>query len=172
MTQRQVVLTVGRGKKATHLRADLLGDDVVTGGVGGWEMADATSKRTKGFAFRGTPQRTITLPLAFNGLEARGRGRHSVVEPRCRRLVAWSRPRPAAKGKKGKRRPPAMRIRGLVRMSGGRWVIESIEWGEQIRNSQGRRIQQRFTLTLVEWRPPPRKKPPAKKGKKKGKKKP
>lgn len=155
---RAVVLSVAGAKNARRLRCDLLGDDQPGGGVGGWEEVEG-GKRARGLAFKGSPSYTLTLPLGFNGLEVNGPGSKVSIEQQCRRLVDLG--RPAGKGG----RPPKLHVAGLVRVpSTIEWVIDSIEWGAQIRNDAGARVQQQFTLNLIQWRKPP--KSPAKKSRK------
>lgn len=141
-----VVLTRIGAKKAATLRCDLLGDDQVSGGVGGWEEVEYGKKnRRQGLAYKGAPAYSVTLPLGFDGISS---GRATSVEDKCRRLVELGQ----GSGKKGSR-PPKIRIEGLVRVPGHvEWVIDSITWGTQIRNGAGQRVQQQFELTLIQYR--------------------
>lgn len=158
---RQVLLNVAGAKNARALPCDLLGDDQPGGGVGGWEEVQGGKRgRAQGLAFKGSPAFTLTLPLGFNGLEVNGPKSAMSVESQCRRLVALG--RPAGKGGL----PPKLHVAGLVRVpSNIVWVIDSIEWGTQIRDASGSRVQQLFDLTLIQWRKPP--KSPAKDSRKK-----
>ncbi len=153
---RAVVITVAGAKNSNPLRCDLRGDDQPGGGVGGWEETEGGKRgRGAGLAFRGSPAYTLSLPLGFNGLETAGPGSRVSVEPQCRRLVNMGR------SQKKAGRPPKLHVNGLVRVpSNIEWVIDSIEWGEQIRDASGARVQQLFTLNLIQWRKP--RKSPAK----------
>lgn len=152
-SQRGVVVTVVGAKQARPLRCDLLGDDQPGGGVGGWEETEGGKRgRGAGLAYRGAPAYTLSLPLGFNGISS---GQAVSVEPQCRRLVDLGRAT-----KKGGL-PPRLHVQGLIRVpSNIDWVIDSIEWGTQIRNAAGARVQQQLTLNLVQYRKP--KKSPAK----------
>lgn len=158
---RSVILTIVGAKKSRQLRCDLLGDDQPGGGLGGWEEVQGGKLgRGRGLSFKGSPSYTLTLPLGFNGLETQGPGSRVSVEAECRHLVNLG--RPAGKGGK----PPKIHVAGLVRVpSTIEWVIDSVEWGTQIRDDHGARVQQQFTLALIQYRKPP--KSPAKDARKK-----
>lgn len=158
--RRTVVLSVVGAKNGHKLRCDLLGDDQPSGGVGGWEDVEGGKRgRGAGLAFKGSPSYTLALPLGFNGLETKGPGSKVSIEQECRRLNDLGRP-----AKKGAL-PPRIHVAGLVRVpSNLEWVIDSIEWGTQIRNEAGARVQQQFTLSLIQYRKP--RKSPAKESRK------
>ena len=156
----KVTLWVAGQPKGPKLRADLLGDDTLDGGTGGWEDTEFGGKKNRrsGMVFKGSPGYTLTIPLGFNGIGGGGPSRASSVEAQCRRLAAWARPRKAGG------RPPKLKVSGLLRAPGNiTWVIDSITWGTQVRNSQGRRVQQQVEVTLIQYRPPRRIKSPGKK---------
>lgn len=148
--RRAVIVLSVVGQKNRGLECDLLGDDQPGGGVGGWEEVEG-GKRGRGLAFKGSPSYTLALPLGFNGLEVKGPGSAVSIEQQCRRLANLG--RPARKGG----RPPKLHVAGLVRVpTNVEWVIDAIEWGTQIRNDSGARVQQQFQLSLIQWRKPPK----------------
>lgn len=156
MSIRRQVLIEARGKKRLALRGDLVGDETVSGGVGGWESVEGKGRKADGLRFSGTTPWAVTIPLGFNGITPKGR---KSVEAQCRRLLDLG--RPAGKAKK----PPLLKVTGLVRVpSTVDFVIDSITWGRQIRNSQGARVQQIVEVSLIQHRPAP--KSPAKKANK------
>lgn len=158
MSRPQVVLSVAGAKQPARVRGDLIGDDQVEGGVGGWEETEFGKKKARrlGLAYKGTPGFRVTVTLGFNGIGQGGIEKATSVEPQCRRLQSFGRPR--SKGA----RPPRLKVAGLLRTPGNMvWVIDSISWGAQIRNSHGQRVQQIVDVTLVQYRPPGAKKSPA-----------
>lgn len=160
MSQRQVRLRAQRAQKRV-ITADLFGDDSLSGGVGGWESENVGKTKRPALRYTGNPGWQYQLPLIFDGAPT-----NASVESRCRQLQKWGRG-----GRRGAQ-PPRLLISGkLLRAPKGiAWVIDSLEWGPQMRRPDGRRIQQQVTVNLIQWsKPPP---PPPKKKKKKPKKKP
>lgn len=159
---RVVISGPGQGKRRVRISGVLLGDDAVAGGVGGWEADKAGKKRRPVLRFGGTPGWEVTLTLMLGVAED-----DKSVEWPCRQLVAWGRRRKGAL-------PPRLKIAGKVRVpTGADWVIDSIEWGPQIRRASDRaRVQQQVTVKLIEYNRPPKKptekpkKPPRKPKKK------
>lgn len=127
------------------MRFHLLGDDELAGGVGGWEAA-ARPRRKAATEWGGTDAWTLSLPLMATGMEA-SLGRDTSVEGSIRALVAAG----TMSSKTGQ--PALLKVTGPVRVpsSNIRWVIQSIAWGAQIRNAAGERVQQEFTLALLEY---------------------
>ena len=126
------------------IRFELIGDDTVTGGVGGWEDLPRPRRRAA-TDYVGTPAYTEVLPLLIDGTET-SRGHDTPIEGRIRTLISWGVPR------KGADRPAVLRISGPLRVPASkRWVIQDLEWGPQIRNQAGRRVQQYVTVTLKEY---------------------
>ena len=152
----------GQGKRRVRISAHLLGDDAVSGGVGGWEAQQAGKRRRPVLQFKGTPGWEVTLTLMLGDP-----GGQASVEWACRQLVAWGRRRKGAL-------PPRLKIAGKVRVpTSVDWVIDSIEWGPQIRRESDKvRIRQQVTVKLIEYNRPPKKptekpkKPPRKPKKK------
>lgn len=127
------------------LTAYLVGDDVLTGGAGGWQDLERPLRRAA-IEYVGTPGYLYELPLLFNGVEARP-GVDYVVESGCREVTRW--------GNRNRTtdQPQVLRLDSPILKAppSCRWVIDSIAWGESWRNASGRRIQQYFTLTLKEY---------------------
>lgn len=137
---------------------ELLGDDEITGGVGGWEDLPRPRRRNA-VQWVGTPALSLGLPLLLSGVDqahttsALSRrpihtvfARDTSVESAVRQLTSW--------GQKTKKtgQPPILRVAGPVRgPQTARWVIEDLEWGPQIRNRDGQRIQQEVTVRLKEY---------------------
>lgn len=126
------------------LRLHLAGDDALGGGVGGWEVV-ARPRRRSGVEWVGHEPWTLSLPLVTSGVDVRG-NRDVSVEAKIRQLVAM-----AQKTKKTDE-PPIIKVSGPIRLPSPRmrWVITGLEWGAQMRNKRGRRIQQEVTVHLLE----------------------
>jgi hypothetical protein len=127
------------------LRFHLAGDDDLAGGVGGWESLPRPRRRAAA-EWVGTEPYTLALPLITTGVDARGPGRHAVVERKIRRLIRLAQ-RTRRTGE-----PPLLLVRGPVRLPNPRirWVITGFDWGAQMRNPAGRRIQQEVVVHLME----------------------
>lgn len=140
----KVRVTISPVPHGPSINFDLLGDDTITGGVGGWESL-ARSRRSPAAGWVGLPEVTYTLPLMIDGFANRPRG-DRVIEADCRRLADWGRPvGPNAD-------PPVLKIAGPVMVTpGARWVLQDIAWGSRIRNDKGHRVQQQVTLTLLQY---------------------
>jgi hypothetical protein len=123
----------------------LLGDDELTGGVGGWE-AVPRPRRKAGTEWAGSELWSLTLPLLLTGITDSRKRPNTSIEDEIRRLIDM--------GTKEKKtgQPPLLRVRGplLIPNASIRWVITSIEWGPRIRNDRNRRIQQEMTVQLLE----------------------
>lgn len=154
------------GAPRPRLVFEQLGDDILSGGHGGWEVLDRPG-RVAMTAWAGTPGVSWTLPLSLDGFTAGGS-----VERDVEVLERWG--LPADDGE-----PPTLNVQAAVGRgkATARWVIATIEWGDQIRNDAGERVRQDITLTLLEHVPGQVLKGPAaksrgkkKKGKGKGKK--
>ena len=140
--------------------ADLVGDDSPGGGIGGWEGSQAGKKKRPAMRFTGRSARTQKVVLMLDGYDT-----NTPVESSVRQIESW------AAGRKGNR-PPQVLVSGALLRSAKTvpWVITGVEYGEQIRRADGRRVRQELTVSFTEWsKPPPKKK---KKPKKKADKKP
>lgn len=126
------------------LRFHLLGDDTPAGGVGGWEVLPRP--RQRGAAeWTGVEPWTLDLPLLTTGLDVRP-GLNATVEPKVAALIGLAQKVP------GHTRPALLDVTGPIRVPrpGMRWVIAAIEWGPQVRRSDGQRVQQEMTVRLLE----------------------
>lgn len=119
------------------------------GGVGGWDEIGHV-KRASSTEFAGTPLRRLAVPLTLDGWTgnrfwARRDGSRIDVEETCRILEAFGRP-PG-----GRVEPPVLQlVYGPVTPL--RWVLNDIEWGDELRNKQARRVRVDVTLQLLEYR--------------------
>jgi hypothetical protein len=91
----------------------------------------------------------------LNGIES-SLGVDTSIEPLIRSVIAWGRKR------EGGSQPPELTISGPVPVTDGQWVLNDIGWGAVARAPGGYRIQQRLTLTLLEFIEPTLLKSPAK----------
>lgn len=113
-----------------------------SGGVGGWEEV-ARPRRTAVVSWQGRPAKRIAFTLTFDGWPDQS------VEDDCRILHNMGEPR--APGKP----PPELRLMyGPYGTGDQTWVIEDLEWGEELRDSELRRVRQEVTVTLLEYRSP------------------
>lgn len=131
--------------RGSLLETYLVGEDVLSGGVGGWQDLERPLRRTA-IEYVGTPGFVYELPLMFNGVEfLPGRDLH--VESACVELMRW--------GNRNRKtgHPQVLRLEGVAIKSPPRvrWVIDSIAWGESWRGEDGKRIQQYVTVTLREF---------------------
>lgn len=126
------------------LRFHLDGDDVLAGGVGGWDVVERPRRRGAA-EWVGVPPYRLDLPLFTDGLDVR-RGVNVSVEPKLTALERLALKVP------GGFQPPLIEVTGPVRVPrpGMRWVIQGFEWGAQVRRSDGQRVQQAFTVLLLE----------------------
>lgn len=126
------------------LRFHLIGDDALSGGLGGWEVVDRPGRRGAAEWVKVDPWR-LAVPLLTTGFDVRP-GVNVSVEPKLLALMrlAWKVP--------GGSQPPIITAAGPIRVPRPdmRWVVEDIEWGEQVRRSDGQRIQQAMTVKLLE----------------------
>lgn len=134
---------------------DLVGDDVLTGQVGGWESLPR-ARRTAAAGWVGTPETTYELTVMVDGLGT-GRTSDRSVERECRLVESWGLPT------KTTAEPPVLSITGLVLVAPRtRWVLQSIALGERIRSARGFRVQQTMTLSFLQYVEPRLVKSPAK----------
>jgi hypothetical protein len=132
------------GTERPRLVLDQLGDDTIQGGHGGWST-QARPGRPDMTAWDGTPAVQWTIPMSFDGFDA-GRS----VERNIATLESWGLPDTDAGDE-----PPRLTITALAGRgrATAKWVIQSIEYGEQIRNDSGQRIRQDVTVTFLEYVP-------------------
>lgn len=139
------------------IRLDLVGDDTLTGGVGAWATVNRPRHRDA-VEWTGTSGYTYVLPLLLDGTEI-SVGVDRTVEAECRTLIDW-----AAKPTKATSQPVVLVATGPLKTAPTtRWVITDLAWGGQIRNANGKRVQQYVTVTLTEHLSATVRKSPAKK---------
>lgn len=128
------------------LRFHLMGDDELSGGVGGWEVVSRPRRRATA-EWVGVDPWSMTLPLMTTGVDARGPNQHVVIESKIQDLIALA----TATKKTGE--PPILKVAGPLRLPSPqmRWTITDLEWGAQLRNDRGRRIQQEVTVHLLQY---------------------
>ncbi|HXH77320.1 hypothetical protein [Nocardioides sp.] len=112
----------------------------------------------------GTPAQSWTLPVSLDGTKTRGIDES--VERDVEQLEAWARPAGDTN------EPPPLTVTARVGRgrATARWVITSIDLGEQIRNDEDDRVRQDLTLNLLEYVPGQILKGPGAKARAKGKK--
>lgn len=132
-------------RNAPRLRFKLIGDDQLSGGVGGWEQVDRKLRRPA-IVWTKTPLRVYKLPLRLDGFTATSQ---VSVEQECRVLMGWGQ---LTHTRKGTKRPPTIALSGNVRVPLSlRWVITGLDWGDYLTSNSGRRIRQDVTVTLTEY---------------------
>ncbi len=128
------------------LRFHLIGSDETRGGVGGWEVVPRP-RRKPSVEWTGVPQPwMIALPLMLDGLDVLP-GDNRSVEPKIDALISLAQIAP------GRSQPWVVTLSGPIRTRRPfmRWVINDLEWGEQVRRSDAARVQQTVTVTLLEY---------------------
>lgn len=153
--QRQVRITPTRPAR-TGIALDLVGDDVLAGGVGVWTVLNRP-RRVEAIEFSAISGYTYGLPLLLDGMET-SPGVDRVVESQIQALTNW-----ASVPTQKTNQPAVVRVTGPLKAPQNlRWVIENLEWGACVRNRQGRRVQQYVTVTLRQFVEPKIKRSPAK----------
>lgn len=126
------------------LTFDMLGDDSLTGQVGGWESL-ARPRRAAAVGWVGGVETTWSATLMIDG-SGRTPGADRSVERHCRVVHGWGNVQP------GSVEPAKLSLTGpVLPAQTWRWVLQDISWGERIRNSSGLRVQQVLTLTLTRY---------------------
>jgi hypothetical protein len=106
-------------------------------GAGGWSRVPHP-KRTESIEWEGTPLASFPLALRFDGWPDR------LVEEPCRILEVWGKRQP------GWHQPSVLQL--IYGANSTRlYVIEDIEWGEELRREDGLRVRQDVTVTLLEY---------------------
>lgn len=135
---------IGRSDRSHRIGFQLLGDSKpapYSSGAYPWTVIDRP--RRKPFTeFNAVQLMQLDLPLMLD----RADSGHS-VETDCATVDSWRYVDP------GLRQPPTLRVSGPVAQYGVHdWVLMTVGWAEAIRRvSDGQRIQQTVTLTLVEY---------------------
>lgn len=126
----------------------LAGDGVVTvtGGYGGWETV--SRPRNVGLTvWMGYEPLKMSVPILFDSL-ASGDGNATEQS-----IAALERMAGRGSGKGGDTPPPVVKLSAygaLVPHKNIDWHIESIEWGEAVRNSSGNRVRQEATVGVIQ----------------------
>jgi hypothetical protein len=131
------------GTDAPTLTLELLGSDELSGGDGVWTSSERYA-RTPMTTWEGTTSLVWTLPLSLDSFDD-GRS----VERRIATLDSWRRPSDSSE------KPPVLRVDAPLGRAPAntRWVITSIEWGDEIRDASGQRIRQDLRITFLEYEP-------------------
>lgn len=140
------------GEQQPRIVLELLGDDDVTGGGAIYSLQER-SGRTPITSWEGTEAITWTLPLSLDGFDDNPRS----VEREIALLKAWQ--LPSDKDDK----PPVLDVDAPLGRAPAtaRWVLQDLEWGDQIRNSTGQRVRQDVRVTFLEYQAGAIKKGPA-----------
>lgn len=112
---------------------------VPSGGVGGWNEIPRPRQETA-VEWGGQPASFLTFTLLFDGFD-----NDESVEPQCRLLKNMGQ-RP-----KGGKQPPILEMDYGPVGRGQLWVIQSIDWGPELRNKQLERIRAEATVTLLQF---------------------
>lgn len=109
------------------------------GGVGGWARRQRPGL-PPALEWEGVPEQTLAFTLLLDGWD-----RERSVEPDIRLLKQMGRPRAR------KRPPPELELEYGGTGHGTTWVIDSLSWGEELRNGQLARIRQEVSVVLLEY---------------------
>lgn len=128
--------------KDPHLTLRLLLGEaapVVTSGYGGWEVVGRP--RRQGLTeWRGREPYRLSLDLLIDNFE-----KNTSIERLCSTLERMAVP-PRAHAE-----PPVIDIDGAVPHSDLDWVIDTINWGDSIRNRDGHRVRQKVTVIFLRY---------------------
>lgn len=133
------------------LRFHLVGQASLTGGVGGWEVVDRPKRRGVP-EWAGVSPYEMVLPLLTDGFDV-SPGVNVSVEPKMQALERLALKVP------GGTQPPVVQVSGPIPLPLGgpaqaaqRWVVNGdLELGESVRRSDGARVQQYVTVTLLQY---------------------
>lgn len=135
------MVTIAQVNPAGPSVTALLGDGVAkptTGG--GW----AVVPRPKWVGFtewEGVDPYRMTIPLVFDGF-AEDRSVELDIETLRQMMRPLDTPRT---------RPPIVRLIGPIPLSHLNWGIQNIDYGDELRRSDGQRVRAFFTLEVIEW---------------------
>lgn len=158
MTSSQVTIRAVGDDKTVEL--ELIGDDDLTGGDAIWSEQERY-ERTPMTTWEGTSLLRWTLPLSLDRFdESRS------VERWAATLEGWKQPNDKQD------QPPQIVVSAPLGRGPAttRWVITSLEWGDQVRNDAGARIRQDVRVSLLEYEPGNIRKGPAAKSRDKARK--
>lgn len=130
-----------RGKSVTIRRGD--GAPKMTAGGGGWETVDRP-RRTGFTQWSGGDPYQMDIPVLFDGW-ANGRSQEAAISMLNQMKMS---PGPWLP-------PPTVTIIGLVPVKGATWVIQNIEWGDdviwQADGESGYRLRQDAVVQLLQF---------------------
>lgn len=114
-----------------------------SGGVGGWESIDRP-RRPQATVWQGQPSESVQFILFFDkwvdGVS---------VEPQLQTLRQMGTPHPKTD------EPPRLRlVYGKLGRGKALWVIDTIEWGEELRRGDLKRTRAEVTVTLLRHHAP------------------
>jgi hypothetical protein len=133
-------ITIRVVKPPPNLSVTVMMDEegcVITDGYGGWEIVERP-RRTSITHWAGRESYQMEAHIVFDGYRD-----NDDVEGAITRLEKMALPY--------EKEPPPVLVLGSAVPHGGEqmdWVITNIEWGNKIRNNQGRRIRQHAKVTL------------------------
>jgi hypothetical protein len=148
MVSRRVAIQAHR-PKGHRVEFYLIDDPDLTRstGSGGWSVVDRPRRKSATQWLDYSPL-TLTLTLMLDGITAHNLGHGHSVEGDISRVMAWEKPQD------GRIEPPVLSVSGPVPHRGKDWVVQSLDWGAAIRHAtNGHRLQQALTLTLLEYAP-------------------
>jgi hypothetical protein len=107
-------------------------------GYGGWEEVER--RRRRGFPdWTKQPLYRMTVPMILEGWSTNTPQDRAIrgLENMARRV--------------GTQRPPTVKLDGPVPHSDLVWVVESLDWGDALKDENGQVLRQLFSMTLMEW---------------------
>lgn len=131
-----------KGAQVTVVRGE--GPPKITGGSGGWNVVNRP-RRTSLTQWGGREPYRMDVPILFDGWRAR-----VSVEEDIRRLQQMSMGHDYDP-------PPTITLQGALPVNGATWVIEDIDWGDEVywsqQSSQGRffRMRQDAVVHLLQY---------------------
>lgn len=133
------VVVMRSARPALRLEAPLSEEEPrLTGGYASWQET-ARPRRVALTDYVGRSPFRQTVPILLDGF-ATG----ASVEPAIRTLEKMALPG------SGRADPPVLTLAGPLPRVEGDWVVETIEWGQALRDDDGNRIRQAATISLLE----------------------
>ena len=114
---------------------------VVSGGYGGWDII-ARPRRQALTHWAGRNPFSMSVSIILDSHMEGGN-----IESQCSRLERFALPHPNPGGT-----PPVLRVSGrAIPHDDLSWVVDTIEWGDTIRDSSGYRTRQFATVNLIRY---------------------
>jgi hypothetical protein len=126
------------GTSVTMLRGD--GAAKMTGGGGGWSV-EARPRRVGLTLWQGRDPYRMEVPILFDGW-ASGRSQENAISILNQMQMGAN-----------FREPPTVTIDGVVPVKNARWVIDSIEWGDDVIVSDDHRLRQDAIVRMIQYTP-------------------